>query len=160
VPADFPGVREVPERFRKLPEGLRNGPERLGKRLEELRKGPAGFPRLPESFWTLPASFRKPPERQWGFSVLPVGEGRLDYAARLQRQRCKVCWNADGFNFHIPDEIWVAVVPPDLRTHVVCLRCFDDFAAGKGINYQDHLAAELHFAGDQAALVMRIIRRS
>jgi len=85
--------------------------------------------------------------------------GALDYAARMQRQRCKVCWHADGFNFNVPGWLWEAVVPEDLRGHVVCLRCFDDFAAAKGIDYQEHLDAELYFSG-RAALVLRIERRA
>lgn len=80
------------------------------------------------------------------------------HAARLQRQRCKVCWHADGFNFNVPDWLWTAVIPADLQDHVVCLRCFDDFAVGQGIDYQDHLDPELYFAGDGAVLVLRIER--
>ena len=83
-----------------------------------------------------------------------------EVTARMQRQRCKVCWHADGFNFGVPDWLWQAVVPPALQKHVICLRCFDDFAAAKRIDYQDHLDAELYFAGDQAALVLRIQHRA
>jgi hypothetical protein len=89
----------------------------------------------------------------------PRKAGALDYRARMQRQRCKVCWNADGFNFNVPDWLWEEVVPPDLRDHVVCLRCFDDFAAAGGIAYQDHLDPEVYFSGDGAVLVLRIERR-
>lgn len=78
----------------------------------------------------------------------------MDYAARLQRQRCKVCWNADGFNFHVPDEVWRAVVPPELQQLVVCLRCFDDFAQEKGVDYGGHLQT-LYFAGGQVAFEFR-----
>jgi hypothetical protein len=87
------------------------------------------------------------------------GEGP-GYAARMQRQRCKVCWHADGFNFNVPGWLWETVVPVDLRDHVVCLRCFDDFATAKGIDYQEHLDAELFFFGERAALVLRIERRA
>jgi len=78
----------------------------------------------------------------------------------MQRQRCKVCWHADGFDFHVPNDIWAAVLPADLQNHVVCLRCFDDFAAERGIEYQDYLGADLYFAGSQAALVFRVEKRS
>jgi hypothetical protein len=79
-----------------------------------------------------------------------------NYGTRLLRQRCKVCWSADGFNFNVPNSVWEAVVPPELRNHVVCLRCFDDLAMAAGIDYQDHLDPELYFAGDRVALVLRI----
>jgi hypothetical protein len=78
----------------------------------------------------------------------------VDYAARMQRQRCKACWHADGFDFHVPDWLWVAVVPPTLRDHVVCLSCFDDFASEKGISYKDHLDT-VFFAGVQVAFEFR-----
>lgn len=84
----------------------------------------------------------------------------MDYAKRMQRQRCKVCWSADGFNFNVPDWVWEAVVPADLRDHVVCLRCFDDLAVATGFDYQDHLDPDLYFAGGQVALVLRIERRA
>lgn len=82
------------------------------------------------------------------------------YAARLRLQRCKVCWNADGFNFHVPDWLWEEVVPLDLRGHVVCLGCFDDFALAKGVNYQDHLDEVVYFAGSAASFVLRVEARA
>jgi hypothetical protein len=84
--------------------------------------------------------------------------GSVDYGARLERQRCRACWNADGFDFHVQDEVWAAVVPEALRNTVVCLRCFDDFAAEKGIDYLDSLAPELYFAGEGTALLLHIVR--
>lgn len=65
------------------------------------------------------------------------------------RQTCKVCGRPDKFNFHVPEKIWEAVVPPPYRNRVVCLCCFDDFARNKNINYSG-VILELFFAGDQA----------
>jgi hypothetical protein len=78
------------------------------------------------------------------------------YAEALQRQRCKACWNTDGFDFSVPDKVWEAVVPAPLRDHVVCLRCFDDFAADRGIDYSGDLHTNLYFAGDAVSLVLRV----
>lgn len=73
-----------------------------------------------------------------GFAELVVDE--------LQQQRCKACWRADGFNFHVPDEIWLAVAPEALRGSVLCLACFDRMAAEAGVEYATHLR-EVCFAG-------------
>ena len=73
-----------------------------------------------------------------------------------QRQTCKVCRMADHFDFHVPDEVWAAVVPERFRAGVVCLTCFDDFAAEKGVIYADCLRT-LYFAGDRAAFEFRVV---
>lgn len=77
-----------------------------------------------------------------------------DYGAELQRQRCKACWSACGFDYHVTDEAWAAVVPEALRDRVVCLMCFDRFARAAGIDYRGALSPELYFAGDQVSLVL------
>lgn len=67
------------------------------------------------------------------------------------RQTCKRCGRPDKFDFHVPDPIWVAIVPPELRNRVVCLYCFDDLAS----EYPGPLAAHLrilYFAGDRFTL--------
>jgi hypothetical protein len=74
----------------------------------------------------------------------------LTHPERQQRQRCKVCWNADGFNFDVPDEVWEAVVPPHLQGRVVCLQCFDDLACAAGVDYGRHLTT-IYFAGRKVA---------
>lgn len=81
------------------------------------------------------------------------------HSAKLQRQRCKACWNADGFDFNVPSWVWEAVVPEDLRAHVVCLRCFDDFASAREVRYHEHLGEEVYFAGTETALLLRVVRR-
>jgi hypothetical protein len=67
-----------------------------------------------------------------------------------QQQRCKSCGRLDRFNFHLPDEVWREVVPVELQGLVVCLSCFDEFAAEKGIRYAAHLD-EIYFVGKSAA---------
>jgi hypothetical protein len=68
-----------------------------------------------------------------------------------QRQTCKACGRPDKFDFHVPDEVWAAVVPPELVTRVVCLFCFDEFARQKRISYARHMC-RLYFAGDRGSL--------
>jgi hypothetical protein len=65
-----------------------------------------------------------------------------------QRQTCKCCGKRDYFNFHVPDEIWLFVVPPELSKHVVCLPCFDKLASKKNFDYSPHIK-EFYFVGDQ-----------
>jgi hypothetical protein len=72
----------------------------------------------------------------------------------MDRPRCKACGRDDKFDFHVPDAIWVAVVPHHLVTRVVCLGCFDDFAAERGVEYARSLNG-VFFAGDRAAFELR-----
>ena len=51
------------------------------------------------------------------------------------QQTCKVCGAPDKLNFCVPDAMWAAVVPPPCLNGVVCLYCFDEFAADRGIDY-------------------------
>ena len=73
-----------------------------------------------------------------------------------QRQRCKACGRYDKFDFHVPDDIWEAVVPQHLRTRVVCLFCFDEYARQRGIDYAPYLR-ELCFAGDRASFSFEVV---
>lgn len=67
-----------------------------------------------------------------------------------QRQTCKVCLRPDKFDFHVPNEVWAAVIPPEFRNRVVCLACFDDFAYGAGVSYAPMITT-IFFAGDAAS---------
>lgn len=67
----------------------------------------------------------------------------------VQRQSCKNCGRRDKFNFHVSDEVWEAVAPAHLRNLVICLPCFDAFAAAKRVEYA-HALGEVYFAGDGA----------
>jgi len=67
----------------------------------------------------------------------------------LNRQTCKACGNRDAFDFHVSDETWTRIVPPHLRTRVVCLCCFDKFAKEHGISYAEEITT-LYFSGEKA----------
>ena len=69
----------------------------------------------------------------------------------LRRQRCKVCWNADGFSFNVPNSLWRRVVPRRLRGFVVCLSCFDALAEEKGVDVLGAIHT-LFFAGQRTGL--------
>lgn len=75
---------------------------------------------------------------------------------RMIRQTCKACLRPDKFDFHVPDDVWAAVVPPTLINRVVCLDCFDRFAREKNIPYA-HCLDTLYFAGDQAVMMFRTV---
>ena len=62
---------------------------------------------------------------------------------------CKVCHRPEKFDFYVPDEVWVSVVPIEYQGKVVCLCCFDDFAKDKDINYSRALQ-DLCFVGQKA----------
>jgi hypothetical protein len=74
-----------------------------------------------------------------------------------QRQTCKACGRPDKFDFHLPHEVWAAVVPPELVSRVVCLFCFDEFARQRGVAYAAHLHA-VCFAGDRGSFTFRVER--
>lgn len=40
------------------------------------------------------------------------------------REICKLCYQINVVGFHVPDDVWTAVVPEHVRTRVVCLSCF------------------------------------
>ncbi len=74
-------------------------------------------------------------------------------------QRCKICGKQDKFDFTVHDETWEAVVPPPYQNRVVCLACFDALASMRGVDYADKIQPEIHFVGDKASFVMRIVTR-
>lgn len=74
-----------------------------------------------------------------------------------QQQTCKNCGVRDGLEFCVPDSTWVKIVPKGLLNRVVCLACFDSFAARKGIDYHRNLRV-LYFAGRQASFQFRVVR--
>ena len=79
----------------------------------------------------------------------------LDMIPPHQRQTCKACCQRDKFNFHVPDEVWAAVVPPELVNRVVCLACFDEFARQRDVSYAMHLRT-LCFVGDRGSVLFRV----
>jgi len=75
-----------------------------------------------------------------------VGQFEMKYLSDTQQQTCKVCGRKDKFNFNVQNEIWHEIVPPIFQNSVVCLSCFDAFAALKNINYS---IESFYFAGEQ-----------
>lgn len=73
------------------------------------------------------------------------------------QQTCKACGLPDKFNFWVPDDVWAAVVPEHLRNRVVCLPCFDDFAAAARVKYGPSLRG-LYFAGRGATFEFKTKR--
>lgn len=71
------------------------------------------------------------------------------------RQTCKVCGRPDKFDFGVPDEEWVEIVPLPYRGLVVCLSCFDLFAVSVGKQYA---LTRLTFVGDQGVFEFEVRR--
>jgi hypothetical protein len=72
------------------------------------------------------------------------------------QQTCKVCLRVDRFNFHVPDEVWLAVVPMQYQNRVVCLACFDQFSEKRQVDYSTCLES-LYFAGDYCSFEFKAI---
>jgi len=51
----------------------------------------------------------------------------------VPREICKLCYHINRVGFHVPDDVWAAVVPEHVRTRVVCLSCFSRLADEKMI---------------------------
>jgi hypothetical protein len=68
-----------------------------------------------------------------------------------RHQTCCVCHRRDRFNFTIPDDEWMAIIPDWMPAGgSLCLNCVDELAASKNITYT--LEGPLYFAGDMATL--------
>ena len=52
---------------------------------------------------------------------------------------CAACRQGTKIDFHVPDEIWGAVVPERHLKEPLCLPCFDALAAEAGVSYRDSL---------------------
>jgi len=61
---------------------------------------------------------------------------------------CKACGLVNCFDFHVPDEIWKAIMPLSLIDKVVCLNCFDRYASEMGVDYAEYIK-DLYFAGNR-----------
>lgn len=86
-------------------------------------------------------------------------KGRMSRASEPQRQTCKACGQPDKFDFHVPDQVWCAVVPLALQNRVVCLYCFDEMARESNVEYAHHVSV-LHFAGRRASFEFSVVRRA
>jgi len=47
------------------------------------------------------------------------------------RETCKACYHVNPIGFHVPDDVWLAVVPECLQGRVVCVQCFARLADEK-----------------------------
>lgn len=74
-------------------------------------------------------------------------------------QRCKVCGCRSKIDFYVSDDTWEAVVPEPFRKRVVCLSCFDAFAAQRGVSYADSIIGQVLFVGDAADFELDIAFR-
>jgi len=69
---------------------------------------------------------------------------------------CRVCGRVDKFDFKVPDRLWTQVVPAEYVSGVVCIACFDRFAADSGADYTEAIGT-LYFAGEAACFEFRRI---
>jgi hypothetical protein len=74
------------------------------------------------------------------------------------RKLCGACGRPDKFVYQVSDDIWERVVPSGLRNRVVCLVCFDDFAAMRRVNYARDLMLALRFVGEAATFEFEVRR--
>ena len=80
---------------------------------------------------------------------------RPEHLKSWEGQVCKACGRVDVVHFRVPDWLWKLVVPEELRGLVVCLRCFDAFAAQRRIDYADKLE-DIGFAGMRESFDLRV----
>jgi hypothetical protein len=76
----------------------------------------------------------------------------LDIPSAAFRQTCKACGRPDKFNFEVSDVDWNEIVPQQYRGLVLCLSCFDLFAAAGGHEYT---LVAMQFVGDQGVYELR-----
>jgi hypothetical protein len=72
----------------------------------------------------------------------------------IAQPTCSVCGCQDNFDYNVPDDLWKKVVVSEHQESVVCLKCFDNFAFEKGIDYAGSIE-NLYFAGDKAVFKFR-----
>jgi len=53
------------------------------------------------------------------------------------RERCAHCGRISAVGFHVPDQVWSAVVHPSLADAILCVACFADMADGKLVQWDD-----------------------
>lgn len=53
------------------------------------------------------------------------------------RERCKCCQRFNPVGFDVPESIWLNVAPEEFQNKVLCIMCFDMFAAEKNIQWDD-----------------------
>jgi hypothetical protein len=51
----------------------------------------------------------------------------------IKRRTCNVCGSVDNCDFKVMDDVWRATVPIEYRDQIVCIKCFENFAAERQI---------------------------
>ena len=51
------------------------------------------------------------------------------------REICKLCYQINVVGFHVPTDVWAAVIPENVRNRVVCLSCFTRLADEKLVEW-------------------------
>ena len=52
------------------------------------------------------------------------------------REVCKLCYHINAVGFRVPNEVWIAVVPSNLREAVICLACFTRLADERLVSWE------------------------
>ena len=58
-------------------------------------------------------------------------DGIVGLEAVPTRERCGVCHKISPVGFHVPNELWDAVVHPQFNNSILCLNCFISYADEK-----------------------------
>lgn len=66
---------------------------------------------------------------------------------------CGVCGIIPKYEFLVDDDFWREVVAEKDRLGVVCLPCFDELAALKGLDVSEHLI-EVQFTGKEQTIIL------
>lgn len=73
---------------------------------------------------------------------------------------CFGCGKTVDFDFVVTDDTWKSVVPREYRTAALCLRCFDEMATHKGIEWVKYVVS-VQYTGENKTLYLvpdKIIR--
>lgn len=70
-----------------------------------------------------------------GEPIRKVGEIDVPHppVTTIKRRTCKVCGSLDNCDFKVVDDVWRTTVPIEYRDQIMCIKCFEDFAAERQI---------------------------
>jgi len=55
------------------------------------------------------------------------------------RERCGVCHKVSPVSFHVPNDVWLRVVPSYFRETPICILCFASFGDERLIAWEDEI---------------------